>query len=474
MKRLVLTSFVLLLSLTSVAFGQIGFDFVGGGARSQAMGNAYIAISDDASAVGWNPAGLIVHETPLLGINWGSMAPRGATKVAGQTWDASGTFNSIGQAAFVAPLRISGRRFVGSLGITGNVEEFLNSGYYFYDDSATVHAFVDQGTSVIDFEYTTPWYDEEVTDYHSNLNSFNAGFGTMFLGNTSIGFALNVYYGRGERYTRTDHMQIAYPSDKWPQAVLMEFYQEVVDTTKYSGYNFTFGLKHAGSAVDLGLLLRTPFNLKTTTGVSIHNTLTYNGSIQSGATNTIFIDNIVYKYEIPWYFGGGVAFHPNEKFIAALDLEYRGFSGKKVKERIDWEVNQDEEIYTEYDYLWFDAVAVRAGLEYVVHTDSKILPIVPLRAGFSFVQYPYSGSEAAAEVDTTGEGESIVFNRAMSSAPAAKTLSAGFGVQWSQIHLDVAYRYTFYDLDFDLLEGDAPLMIENRDHKLSLSFTGYF
>jgi hypothetical protein len=60
----------------------------------------------------------------------------------------------------------------------------------------------------------------------------------------------------------------------------------------------------------------------------------------------------------------------------------------------------------------------------------------------------------------------------MSEQAAATILSAGLGVYWSQIHLDFAYQYTSYDLDLDMLFD--PVSIENRDHKLSLSFTGYF
>ena len=34
-------------------------DFLGGGARARAMGGAFWAVSDDASAGSWNPAGLV-------------------------------------------------------------------------------------------------------------------------------------------------------------------------------------------------------------------------------------------------------------------------------------------------------------------------------------------------------------------------------------------------------------------------------
>ena len=51
--------FVLLLTTTAYCQQQgLGFSFYGGGARSEGMGQAYIALSDDGSAGNWNPAGL--------------------------------------------------------------------------------------------------------------------------------------------------------------------------------------------------------------------------------------------------------------------------------------------------------------------------------------------------------------------------------------------------------------------------------
>ena len=60
---------LLLALLTTTAFAQyrgFSYDFFGGGARSEGMGQAFLAISDDASAGGWNPAGLHIHEKTLM------------------------------------------------------------------------------------------------------------------------------------------------------------------------------------------------------------------------------------------------------------------------------------------------------------------------------------------------------------------------------------------------------------------------
>src|SRR5581483_8898032 len=41
----------------------------GGSARSKAMGSAFVGVSDDASAILWNPAGLALLDSPELEIH---------------------------------------------------------------------------------------------------------------------------------------------------------------------------------------------------------------------------------------------------------------------------------------------------------------------------------------------------------------------------------------------------------------------
>src|SRR3989304_126361 len=52
------------------------FDMTGGGARAQGMGKAFLAVSDDVSALSWNPAGLYGQEKPMLGFSYGAFAPK--------------------------------------------------------------------------------------------------------------------------------------------------------------------------------------------------------------------------------------------------------------------------------------------------------------------------------------------------------------------------------------------------------------
>ena len=74
MKRVIVTSMALLLVLSAVALADgIGaFSALknGVGARSLAMGGAFVAVADDATAMLWNPAGLAqLDDTRLMGMS---------------------------------------------------------------------------------------------------------------------------------------------------------------------------------------------------------------------------------------------------------------------------------------------------------------------------------------------------------------------------------------------------------------------
>jgi hypothetical protein len=74
MKRIVILSMVLLLALSAVAWadgiGAFSAFKNGVGARALAMGGAFVAVADDATATVWNPAGLAqLNDTRLTGMS---------------------------------------------------------------------------------------------------------------------------------------------------------------------------------------------------------------------------------------------------------------------------------------------------------------------------------------------------------------------------------------------------------------------
>jgi len=76
MKKIVTLSLILIMFLIGQRYPSVasttGLDFlkIGVGARPLAMGEAYVALADDISAIYWNPAGLVQLEQPEVGFTY--------------------------------------------------------------------------------------------------------------------------------------------------------------------------------------------------------------------------------------------------------------------------------------------------------------------------------------------------------------------------------------------------------------------
>ena len=84
MKRAMIVSLALILVLSAVAMadgiGAFSAFKNGVGARALAMGGAFVAVADDATAACWNPAGLaLLNDTRLAGMSLFSGANAGKT-----------------------------------------------------------------------------------------------------------------------------------------------------------------------------------------------------------------------------------------------------------------------------------------------------------------------------------------------------------------------------------------------------------
>ncbi len=460
------TALLLLLAVTALAQGvdrpsveAYSFDFTGGGARAEGMGKAFIGVSDDITAGSWNPAGLYVQEKPALSLSYGSLAPRGSTSAdlfqSISEFDHTGSFDNLTSANFLAPIRLKGHHFVGSFNYTRNFDEFQGLGFSFLR-----HDFM--YTHLLTGDSIFSWSDIGViSELHGGLNSVNMGFGTRMYRNLSFGVSLNVYAGEAVR----DQLSTVLRDSVEHYLDVGSYYKQlieesVIDTNKFSGFNFTIGFKFNGEKLDAGLIIRTPFSLKVKTGRSIFIIVKQGSPLQGEllnvVTDTTYYDDLLAEYKLPLMVGGGVAYRASENLLLALDAEYRHFSDCKVDLRDSLRIDpggNNEEYFTEFDPGWKNVFAVRAGGEYLYQTK---IGVIPIRAGLGYVPMPNQS------INISGDTSAVVMYN----------ISLGSGIHWSQIHLDMAYTYSRWDLE--LSDPVSSVEFKNRDHHLNFSFTGYF
>ena len=438
-------------------------NFLGGGARAEGMGSAFMGVSDDVTGGTWNPAGLYEIEKPILGFSYGSLAPRGKTEATLRIFDDaffksedhSGFFGGVSSLNFVAPLRIKGHQFVGSFSYVRNYDEFQKTDWAY--DVPFITTVIDNVGSIVLDTLTRKFSVNSQLD--GGMNSVNFSVGTRIYKNVSFGISANIYTRKTIRdqntYTIVRNTTVDYftfQRGDW------EMVENLIDTNKFSGVNFNIGFKLNGDKLDAGLVVRTPFSLELKTGRSIYDFNIVNGLVESNGTDTTFIDDIVTKYEMPLMIGFGVGYQASENLLLAFDAEYRGFGSTKIKFRDSLVIDpggDNKEFLTEFDPDYNNVILFHVGGEYKRVTS---FGTIPLRLGFRYEPFP------APSLDFAGVNK---------STPVAYSLSAGTGIHWEQIHFDWAYTYTTINKDVNAL-NQAFFELQNRNHHLNMSFTGYF
>ncbi|HWR82737.1 MAG TPA: hypothetical protein VN285_05505 [Candidatus Deferrimicrobium sp.] len=438
------------------------FDFTGGGARAEGMGKAFLGVSDDVTGGSWNPAGLYDLEKPTISLSYGSLMPRGSSRSEVRVaflpnplktdFDYKGSFSNITAFNFAAPVRIKGHQFVGTFNLTRHFDEFLGAGYSFpvHVVESTFFGFVD--TAIFD--------NDQTTQLHGGMNSVNVGFGTRVYKNISAGVSVNIFTGAAYRET---HSVAETDSFVFPLPPLTYFRlrdeSSIVDTNRFSGYNVTFGFKHTGEKLGIGMVVRSPFSLNVKTGRSIVSLTKWRGpeegEFQVIGSDTVYFDNMLVKYKMPLIVGAGVGYRVSEKLLLAFDAEYRNFSDSvdvRLKQKID-PGGDTEDSLKRVDPGWNNSLALRVGAEY--RWEGFGIGEMPLRAGVGYVPLATPNVVVA---DT--------------STAVKYSVSAGTGIHWNQIHLDIAY--TFSALNLETVALGVPEAHESRDHHLNFSFTGIF
>lgn len=422
------------------AGGQVSFDFTGGGARAAGMGKAFLGVSDDANAVSWNPAGLMAFEKPVLSISYKNFQPRGNFNSTGvgkesglvrsaQSWrgtaNQEGSIDRVNSLVFLAPVRIRGHQFIFSGAYTEMFDDYSTVSFGFNSTAPELNP--------ITLEPLQTSYPYSLTgDVESRFSphAVNLGFGTRLYRNVDFGVALNAYTGPlTSRSTFVyDVPNLLYNAQRvnYTSAI------QILDTFSFSGINFTVGLKGTTPRLTYGFVVRSGFTMTATGGYTLSDTVSINGTAMAQLSRTDFLDYQLIKYTIPWTIGGGVGYKATPNLLLALDMEYRPFKNKTIQNRdslIMHSGTSDKEFFTQVGAEQYNVFTVRAGMEYMWKTGNRLFPQVPLRAGFGYVPTPVASN-------------SVVNDTVITTSRATEyNLSAGFGVYWSQIHIDLAYTY---------------------------------
>ncbi len=267
MQRKMMALSIALIMISSSVMAQ-GFNMIGAGARARGMGGAFIGVADDATAVSWNPAGLVRLETmeaSVVGL-YESYSPDSDIPDFDPEPFKSSHFNlNFLSGAF--PLSIGQRNVVAAVAFQQMIDL-----YSYYEDD---------------------YKKEEQT---GGVNAITPAIGVQLSPIISVGAALNIFTGKADySYSYNDE----YGSSESSESEMT-----------YSGTNANIGVMFDLNRARVGVVYKTPFGLtieSDTTEVMLHFPSMVGFGVGFSATEklTIAFDYEMRKYsESEWEVNG--------------------------------------------------------------------------------------------------------------------------------------------------------------------------
>ncbi|OGE82242.1 MAG: hypothetical protein A2Y39_03460 [Candidatus Delongbacteria bacterium GWF2_40_14] len=407
--------FAALLFLSSLN-AELDWNITGSGARAAGMGNAFIGIADDATAINWNPGGLTALEHFEASIVGGWVADMEESSFEDNVGsDISDDFFydhvNVNFLSMAYPMTVSDKKLV----LAAAFQKQLD---FFSED--------EQEDEVNLYTYN---YDSDGGVYTMNL-----GASYQVLPYLSVGATGNIWLGESE--SNMEKTWDAYSQTSTSQ------------NKNFSGFNLSLGTIFDMSAIKenvplkIGLVLKTPFDLDYD--------YEYEFSDTDGYSYTESFSGAV---EMPLMFGLGASYRFGENFTVGVDFERRNYAKSKFKGEYD-----DGTTYEEYMSPTEDDVTqFRLGMEYLIITDAVVVPV-----RFGIYNYPTLWANEDNQLyydgdDTYGNPIYISDEDASDLEQLVGTgLSLGSGVIFEKFSLDFSFNVYSYENTYKNYFVDGP------------------
>lgn len=488
------TKILLLLAILSLVAADISYgqaflglnnNWIGSGVRARSMGGAFIGLADDASAITWNPAGLIQTLDPQISFSGAYIKPNSTVDLDFGSYR-TGPFRvndnrfRITYAAFVAPIKVRDHQFSASVAY-----QRLNEMAQADMQNPYIWAPIMYGgwDSVL-----VANLQQSVT---GGMDVINLGFGTVVYGDLSIGASANIYIGSAEEhyYVGAEWNDIR-GTGQYAQEVKRLFRAHSLFDDSYKGFNMTFGLHYTYDKLKAGAVIKTPFKLIRSYEIIQNDTVWETASdyyviVQQTEKPDFYLTDFKVKYGQPITIGLGLGYQVTPDFTVAADFEWRRFGRTDVSyldSTFILSSGKRVEYYTDYPSNLRNAGEGRVGFEYMYRNGSATIPI---RGGFRYIQdYDVDISNSTAYFLRT---EDQIFLTAWPIAAgdrmSAYSVTGGTGVHWERIWLDLGVEFyrqprsvSGYEFDYTGLFPNKPFTGDNNltETRLTLNFTGFF
>ncbi len=328
--------FLIILFAAGTAGAQEIFNFRlnGNGARSAGLGYAFTGVADDASAISWNPAGLVQlyqMEASVVGrMSAASGTVDGLQDIGITGWDVQAQSQfQFNFASFVVPFKIGGFEVVGGVAFRR-----------MFDFSQEITQTITSDGFVFSFLEKVIYNDTA-----GGINAISPSLGFKINDMLSLGVTANILTGSEEGNSSVEN-------------------DGILDSES------SYAIDYSGLIIDLGVLARLSEMISVGATISLPHERKYSFSDVSGVDFTL-ADGTILSQEgtlsAPLFYRVGVGVRPTDKLLLAFDYNSRPISKVKL-----------ESGNTLAELNMPDISSFHIGLEYLLGTET----IIPIRLGY--------------------------------------------------------------------------------------------
>jgi|GEM_PF-4401722 len=496
----------------------LDLNFSPGGAAARGMGGAFSAVSGNVSAIGINPAGLAGLSRPQTSIvyryNRPSVRSRQFGTAAGLDYNDINSFDQIDFGAIALPGKLFGRQFVGAVAYNVFADQF-------FSDKASYVGLVRVDTL---YQSTVNNFSRQT---NGKLAGFNLGAATR-VGPLSLGAGFVIYQGGfadttdllvGPFYVR--------PASGQDTGYILPAFdkQRLANKVEYRGSSLTLGAQFEYKKARLGLAARVPaftmgetdlFRLNSNMDIGFYDSVFISGLHQAGRSQLsqlFFTDS---RLELPLSATAGASYLFGRSLLVDFDYTYTNWGAADLKTHAIFHSPQSNLATLELGSTpvgltsthqvrlgWeleltpgFGQLFIRGGLRnipgrtlpsvipnYAIFTERNPDSEIVAYSFFADTNHVYITDAQGNVVDTTSTVTLYYGYSSEDKISAGKIwqqfgASLGLGVRWNQIAVDVAYDYaTFRRSSYTQTPFQGEQLVhsrQQRQHRLFISFTGYF
>ena len=422
---------------------QLEYNFLGAGARANGMGDAFIAVADDATAIFWNPAGLYLLDQPetSFGFQFVSETVEQQRRRQGLLFatDDPGGSAGLNFASFVFPKRFGQKKFVFAFAIQKAFDfkaEFLEI----------------QVPFVLDQERSS-----------GGPFSFSGGIAFSPLQGLMLGLSVSLYRGGAEG----SGTQIVTLGDGFVGSLSGSSRIPVEGTSVGMGALYDFQSR-GGPPVRLGFKFVPGFDLSGRIDTDLAIRIDDSQGIVIEETTPADYD---YVLDFPLDLGIGLAWSPRRDLLIAADFEHRRFRDSALRVFGAPDVNADEDgnltiqRVDEVNILsdsGADLNQWRVGFEWSWVNE---LTVIPIRVGAK--NLPQVSAHQRSFVDPEdGEITTSFDNQVVGTA-----LTAGVGFVTDAFVFDVGIEYGRWRQEVFRIDSEGTDFQESKTRRLALKMS---